>query len=333
MAPTTLDPFRKPQTVSFFFSKPAKLAAIRVFNYNKSFEDSVRGIKNILLFVDNVLLYKNIVTLKKAPGCALFDYSQIIDISKTSVENEKMGHVCGGGRYISLNSYADPSADNSLQQLSIINNPRAYINPKNLTYLYQLTNGETQLQPLRIVGFSESYYAPVEPAGYSVSIIIMSAGNLTLDIEKRSKVCGLDYMCILNPNGKNICLPNGTVIQTSPEMSEGNKWIIDVEKAASSCRDEGTNTFYCPPGTNLGVYTLSFPIPFTLGGILMRNVPDGLPYEFMVEVDGLLLFTGYMPPERRVYFIPFSASKTLLSMRSNDLLPMPSLSTVTFVDK
>eukprot|EP00766_Chilomastix_caulleryi_P004892 gnl/Chilomastix_caulleri/6232.p1 GENE.gnl/Chilomastix_caulleri/6232~~gnl/Chilomastix_caulleri/6232.p1 ORF type:complete len:103 (+),score=19.07 gnl/Chilomastix_caulleri/6232:259-567(+) len=100
----------------------------------------------------------------------------------------------------------------------------------------------------------------------------MSAGNLTLDIEKKSKVCGLDYLCILNPNGKNVCLPNGTVIQTSPEMSGENKWVIDVEKAASVSRDEGTNTFYCPPGTNLGgIHPCHSPIPFTLGGVLMRK--------------------------------------------------------------
>mmetsp|Transcript_34417 Transcript_34417/g.60330 ORF Transcript_34417/g.60330 Transcript_34417/m.60330 type:complete len:1207 (+) Transcript_34417:737-4357(+) len=65
-------------------ASPAMIAGIRFWNYNKSFEDTARGIKRIQIFVDGRPVTTGAgLTLRKAPGHSEFDFGQFIPLPYT----------------------------------------------------------------------------------------------------------------------------------------------------------------------------------------------------------------------------------------------------------
>ncbi|CAD8084642.1 unnamed protein product [Paramecium primaurelia] len=66
-------------TLTFTFDIPQLITSIRIWNYNKSYEDTFRGAKFISLQSDQGII-SNCVGLKRAPGCETYDYAQTITI-------------------------------------------------------------------------------------------------------------------------------------------------------------------------------------------------------------------------------------------------------------
>ncbi|CAD8167610.1 unnamed protein product [Paramecium pentaurelia] len=66
-------------TLTFTFDIPQLITSIRIWNYNKSYEDTFRGAKFISLLSDQGII-SNYVGLKRAPGCEIYDYAQTITI-------------------------------------------------------------------------------------------------------------------------------------------------------------------------------------------------------------------------------------------------------------
>ncbi|CAD8068559.1 unnamed protein product [Paramecium primaurelia] len=66
-------------TLTFTFDIPQLITSIRIWNYNKSYEDTFRGAKFISLLSDQGII-SNCVGLKRAPGCEIYDYAQTITI-------------------------------------------------------------------------------------------------------------------------------------------------------------------------------------------------------------------------------------------------------------
>ncbi|MEE4248038.1 MAG: DUF4457 domain-containing protein [Kangiellaceae bacterium] len=61
----------QPHYVDILLQKPTSITGLRLWNYNKNEEDTYRGVKNIRISVDNVLVtVESGVVLRKAPGNA-----------------------------------------------------------------------------------------------------------------------------------------------------------------------------------------------------------------------------------------------------------------------
>ena len=76
-------PFIKGQNhfIYFTFTEPKRISGIRVWNFNKSIEDSYRGAKMITIAADNCLITPQTgILIKKAPGTDFFDFSQYIGL-------------------------------------------------------------------------------------------------------------------------------------------------------------------------------------------------------------------------------------------------------------
>ena len=68
-------------TLTIELPRGALLSGLRVWNYNKSEEDSQRGVRQMVLHLDGVLLSPpNGVLLRKAPGHARYDHAQLIPL-------------------------------------------------------------------------------------------------------------------------------------------------------------------------------------------------------------------------------------------------------------
>jgi len=58
--------------VKIDFGRMTTVGAIKFFNYNKSVEDSLRGVKTVIIKIDGKLVTPNQgITLRKAPGFIL----------------------------------------------------------------------------------------------------------------------------------------------------------------------------------------------------------------------------------------------------------------------
>lgn len=80
-----------------------EICALRVWNYNKSYEDTSRGVKLIKIFVDDIPVSGEI-PLRKAPGHNLFDFGQQILIpakvpkpsKNPAISDQKEGYILPG---------------------------------------------------------------------------------------------------------------------------------------------------------------------------------------------------------------------------------------------
>ncbi|KAL7691818.1 putative protein KIAA0556 [Plasmopara halstedii] len=70
------------QTMQFFFG-------LRVWNYNKSLEDTYRGVKQVIVTIDGVLVSpkKTGYLLRKAPGVCDFDFGQLLFFSLNKINS------------------------------------------------------------------------------------------------------------------------------------------------------------------------------------------------------------------------------------------------------
>lgn len=78
-----LIPFIKGQSHYLYinFNEEKSISAIKIWNYNKSEEDSYRGAAIITISADGVLLTpQSGILLKKAPGHDFFDFGQYISL-------------------------------------------------------------------------------------------------------------------------------------------------------------------------------------------------------------------------------------------------------------
>ena len=72
---------RSAHTFTVRFDEAAGVAALRVWNYNKSEEDTCRGIKLLAVELDGVALSPPAgLLLRKAPGHANFDFAQTLPL-------------------------------------------------------------------------------------------------------------------------------------------------------------------------------------------------------------------------------------------------------------
>ena len=73
--------------VTITLDAPTKVAYLVLWNYNKSEEDSFRGVKRIAITLDDQVLYdKPGQIVRKAPGHTLFDYGQFISFGGSNQE-------------------------------------------------------------------------------------------------------------------------------------------------------------------------------------------------------------------------------------------------------
>ncbi|CAM9158646.1 unnamed protein product [Lampetra planeri] len=83
--------YGEPHTLNVTFSKAQTVAGLRIWNYNKSAEDSYRGVKVIHAFMDDVAISPaDGFLIRKGPGNCHFDFAQeilFVDFVQTSTNN------------------------------------------------------------------------------------------------------------------------------------------------------------------------------------------------------------------------------------------------------
>ncbi|XP_050922117.1 katanin-interacting protein isoform X2 [Lates calcarifer] len=98
-----LIPFSYGEThfLNIIFNKTQTIAGLRIWNYNKSPEDSYRGVKVIHVFMDDVAISPaEGFLIRKGPGNCHFDFAQevlFIDFLPTSKDNTKSAEDYHGG--------------------------------------------------------------------------------------------------------------------------------------------------------------------------------------------------------------------------------------------
>ncbi|XP_072313004.1 katanin-interacting protein isoform X2 [Eucyclogobius newberryi] len=96
--------YGEPHTLIIHFNKIQTIAGLRIWNYNKSPEDSYRGVKLIHVFMDDVAISPSEgFLIRKGPGNCHFDYAQevlFIDFLQTPTDTKcaKIGHYKGNAK-------------------------------------------------------------------------------------------------------------------------------------------------------------------------------------------------------------------------------------------
>uniref|UniRef100_A0A8C6S5Q3 KIAA0556 n=1 Tax=Neogobius melanostomus TaxID=47308 RepID=A0A8C6S5Q3_9GOBI len=89
-----------PHTLTITFNKVQTIAGLRIWNYNKSPEDSYRGVKLIHVFMDDVAISPSEgFLIRKGPGNCHFDFAQeilFIDFLQTPTETKYVWFVFRG---------------------------------------------------------------------------------------------------------------------------------------------------------------------------------------------------------------------------------------------
>ncbi|XP_059180737.1 katanin-interacting protein [Centropristis striata] len=84
--------YGEPHTLNVTFNKAQTIAGLRVWNYNKSPEDSYRGVKVIHVFMDDVAISPSEgFLIRKGPGNCHFDFAQeilFVDFLQTPTDNK-----------------------------------------------------------------------------------------------------------------------------------------------------------------------------------------------------------------------------------------------------
>ncbi|XP_040923070.1 katanin-interacting protein isoform X1 [Toxotes jaculatrix] len=93
--------YGEPHTLNISFNKAQTIAGLRIWNYNKSPEDSYRGVKVIHVFVDNVAISPTEgFLIRKGPGNCHFDFAQeilFVDFLQTPTDNKSAEDYHKGG--------------------------------------------------------------------------------------------------------------------------------------------------------------------------------------------------------------------------------------------
>ncbi|KAM3591703.1 uncharacterized protein V6R79_006053 [Siganus canaliculatus] len=84
--------YGEPHTLNVTFTKVQTIAGLRIWNYNKSPEDSYRGVKGIHVFMDDVAISPpEGFLIRKGPGNCHFDFAQeilFVDFLQTAINNK-----------------------------------------------------------------------------------------------------------------------------------------------------------------------------------------------------------------------------------------------------
>ena len=86
-----LIPFVKAQNHQIFinFDEPKAISGIKIWNYNKNPDDSYRGVKQLTVSGDGILLTPAAgVLIRKAPALDIFDFGQFISLPYTERWND-----------------------------------------------------------------------------------------------------------------------------------------------------------------------------------------------------------------------------------------------------
>uniref|UniRef100_A0A8D3AJJ6 KATNIP domain-containing protein n=1 Tax=Scophthalmus maximus TaxID=52904 RepID=A0A8D3AJJ6_SCOMX len=85
--------YGEPHTLNITFNKAQTIAGLRVWNYNKTPEDSYRGVKGIHVFLDDVAISPSEgFLIRKGPGNCHFDFAQeilFVDFLQTPTNNRR----------------------------------------------------------------------------------------------------------------------------------------------------------------------------------------------------------------------------------------------------
>ncbi|XP_042364417.1 katanin-interacting protein isoform X2 [Plectropomus leopardus] len=95
--------YGEPHTLNVTFNKAQTIAGLRIWNYNKSPEDSYRGVKVIHVFMDDVAISPTEgFLIRKGPGNCHFDFAQeilFIDFLQTPTDNKSAeDHLTGSSK-------------------------------------------------------------------------------------------------------------------------------------------------------------------------------------------------------------------------------------------
>uniref|UniRef100_A0A3Q0QP35 Si:dkey-161j23.7 n=1 Tax=Amphilophus citrinellus TaxID=61819 RepID=A0A3Q0QP35_AMPCI len=105
--------YGEPHILTITFTKAQTIAGLRFWNYNKSPEDSYRGVKLIHLFMDDVAISPTEgLLIRKGPGNCHFDFAQeilFVDFLQTpSMDYEAPIMPCGIFQLQLLTTWGDP---------------------------------------------------------------------------------------------------------------------------------------------------------------------------------------------------------------------------------
>ncbi|GLD92387.1 hypothetical protein PINS_up000920 [Pythium insidiosum] len=86
-----LIPFGSNQEIRIDLKREQNIYGLRVWNYNKSVDDSFRGVKQLSVAVDGLLVSPRVsgFVLRKAPGTDVFDFSQVLRFYGLAGASEK----------------------------------------------------------------------------------------------------------------------------------------------------------------------------------------------------------------------------------------------------
>ena len=88
-------------SITINWAEEVAVAALKIWNYNKSPDDAYKGVKMISLQADSRLIQSNLfcitscidVLLKRAPGVDLYDYGQLITFITTALSQPNNQNV------------------------------------------------------------------------------------------------------------------------------------------------------------------------------------------------------------------------------------------------
>ena len=181
--------------------KKLYIVGIKIYNYNKSNEDTYRGIHQCLLYIDHQPIYlpmlinhelSSIIPIAKAPGTDTYDYGQLVYFTKqslTSLGDSSLLHVpplssnnmSKDTQYIFINYY--PHQNRSYRTYSAIENT--------------VTNPSTLLLPL-YPSLHQQYLMKANANDKKIKIPVLHPQQDT--IEPLLHPCGFEYKFVFDCN-------------------------------------------------------------------------------------------------------------------------------------
>eukprot|EP00767_Chilomastix_cuspidata_P004027 gnl/Chilomastix_cuspidata/4155.p1 GENE.gnl/Chilomastix_cuspidata/4155~~gnl/Chilomastix_cuspidata/4155.p1 ORF type:complete len:1168 (+),score=376.54 gnl/Chilomastix_cuspidata/4155:513-4016(+) len=308
LAPSTLHPLSKAQTITFTLKEPRRITSLLVWNYNKCPDDASRGLREILLFADGKVITRKPVILRKAPGHVLFDYKQLVSIEPDagSARGQAATQFTGAGETPRLFSYA----------------PRDAIPPSAIDR--SELSAESKVYKLLPLANTLTH---VGPSGFILTVSIVSAYR-----DRFGPLGGLAGLELLDLSGNPLLLPEGVNVITEPEGgTPGRAWTFRPPGKVEL--PEFGNSLASPPlGRVLGSVTIASHRPFLIGGIAFRNLPDGGARDFQVDFDGLVLFTGELRRTPAVQMLLMTDNRKFLAQETLHLVRAPDLVSVALRD-
>ena len=245
--------------LQFDLLAPTSVAAVRLWNYNKSAEDATRGAKRILLMLDGRLVSPDCgFVLRKAPGHAMFDFGQTITMEEALTQTR-------WSLPRSLNE-SPKSLAHSLARLHPMCDAPCL--PRGLTVSFMLAASHGDLYYIGLNGIKM-----FDELGNEVILqpqqIVAVPGSINELPEVRER------------GGGDCRTPDKLVDGVNDTWDAQHLWLAPLAK-------EGTNRIF-----------VLFDSPVTLSMIQIWNysrTPSRGVSEVHVAVDGLYVHMGYLRP-------------------------------------